>query len=497
MRQGVGIEDYAAVDFEGIRGIWTLPAVVNGMDVDGPSVDGVLVLGLIERTVFLEMDRDGGLEAVDTVAGLIDNEETIALKEVDGKIIQITTEQILVTQHSSKLASLPGKVSAAQITDSNILVSSGRNMTLLSLECQVIQQWTLSDEITCLDIQGDSIVVGLWNSSVQLISLSANSITMVDSQLSAPARSVVLTDLLDVPTLLIGSRDGTLTTYSLLPSSPASDKKTVSLGTQPLRLFPLSTSTSKLIFAASDRPTLIHASTKRDGSRKLVLSALSLRDVLSLTPLQHPAYPEALVVATKEGFRIGKMDQMSRLQVRSVGMPGGELPRRIARIDTHELSNTSIPGTGVVGVISLKISLDYDGSERTEGYLRVWDEDSWQCTSPPESKLTLGIDVIKFPPNDLPQAISALDLMNVSTDEKQKYFVVGSAVEISIEDEPKEGWIRVYEIIEQGGRRRLHACAEVKVAGSVYCVDECDGKLICGVGSTVTHPQSSLLSDRI
>jgi hypothetical protein len=132
--------------------------------------------------------------------------------------------------------------------------------------------------------------------------------------------------------------------------------------------------------------------------------------------------------------------------------------------------------------------LDYDASERTEGYLRVWDEDSWQCTSPPEAgrKLTLGIDMIKFSPNDLPQAISALDLMNVSTDEKQKYFVVGSAVEISIEDEPKEGWIRVDEIIEQGGRRRLHACAEVKVAGSVYCVDECDGKLICGVGSTVT-----------
>src|SRR5579859_894800 len=104
--------------------------------------------------------------------------------------------------------------------------------------------------------------------------------------------------------------------------------------------------------------------------------------------------------------------------------------------------------------------------------------------------LILGIDVIKFPPNDLPQAISAVELMNVSTDEKQKYFVVGSAVEISIEDEPKEGWIRVYEISEQGGRRRLHACAEGKVMGSVYCVDECDGKLICGVGSTVTPPPS-------
>ena len=112
-------------------------------------------------------------------------------------------------------------------------------------------------------------------------------------------------------------------------------------------------------------------------------------------------------------------------------------------------------------------------------------------------ELTLGIDVVKLPPTDLPQAISALELMNVSTDEKQKYFVVGSAIEI-LEDEPTEGWIRVYEIIEQGGRRRLHACAEVKVSGSVYCVDECDGKLICGVGSTVIPPppRFPFLSDR-
>ena len=75
--------------------------------------------------------------------------------------------------------------------------------------------------------------------------------------------------------------------------------------------------------------------------------------------------------------------------------------------------------------------------------------------------------------------------MNVSTDEKKSYFVVGTAVEVSTEDEPKEGYIRVYEIDEIGGRQRLNQCAEIQVAGSVYCVDECDGKLVCGVGSTV------------
>ena len=110
----------------------------------------------------------------------------------------------------------------------------------------------------------------------------------------------------------------------------------------------------------------------------------------------------------------------------------------------------------------------------------------------------VGVDVVKMPLDDLPQAISACELVNVSTDEKGWYFIVGSAVEISTEDEPKEGFIRVFEVMETGGRRRLNKCAEIKVEGSVYCVDQCDGKLICGVGSTVpSHFLYHLLTNEI
>jgi DNA damage-binding protein 1 len=378
VRQGVGIEDYAAVDFEGIRGVWTL-ANYDAMEIDGPTRDGVLVLSLIERTVFLEMDTEGGLEAIEGFAKLIDSEETIALKQIGEKIIQVTTEQIHISTQGVKTAGYPGKISAAQITDNQILISSGRNMRLLSFDCKIIQEWTLQEEITCLDIHGNLIAIGLWNSTVQLISLPTNTSTYLESPLSAPARSIIITTIFPTQTLLIGSRDGTLTTYTLPLTSPPTDKKTVSLGTQPLRLFPLSTPSRSFVFASSDRPTLIHVTPNHDGAQKLVLSALSIRDVLSLTPLQHPAYPNSLVIATKEGFRIGKMDQISRLQVRSVDMPNGELPRRIARIDAPPPRGAS----GVVGVVSLRIVFDVDGSERTEGYLRAWDEDSWQCTSSP------------------------------------------------------------------------------------------------------------------
>ena len=356
----------------------------------GGGRDNLLVLGLIERTVFLEMDEEGGLEAVERAGGLIDSEETIALKQVGAVIVQVTTNQILITENGSRKAGRKGKISTAQITDNRILLSLGRELVLFNFQCDVIAQWTLQEEITCLDIFDRTIALGLWNSTVQLISLENGVTTQLDWPLSAPARTIVLSDILpNQTTLLIGSRDGTLTTYTLPLQGPPADRKSVSLGTQPLRLFPL----KNLIFASSDRPTLLHLPSRpQNTAKKLILSALSIRDVLSLTPLTHPAYPDALVMATKEGFRIGKMDHMARLQVRSVGMPNGELPRRIARLEVAR--GGSAGETGVVGVISLRSGVDLDGSETAEGFFRVWDEDSWQCISPPTRLLSGSMSIL-------------------------------------------------------------------------------------------------------
>ena len=205
---------------------------------------------------------------MESVAGLISDEETIALKKIDGRIIQGTIEQVHVIQ-DVKVTNFQRKVSGMQITDTQILISSGRNMFLLTLDCKVIRPWTMTtlpEEITCLDINNDTIALGLWNGSVPLISFSTNAMTQIDT-LSIPARSIVLTYILPTQTLLIGSRDGTITTYSRPLSSP-SDKKAVYIGTQSLRLFPLTTPFRNLIFATSNNLTLLHVPFKRNGTWK-------------------------------------------------------------------------------------------------------------------------------------------------------------------------------------------------------------------------------------
>jgi CPSF A subunit region len=114
-------------------------------------------------------------------------------------------------------------------------------------------------------------------------------------------------------------------------------------------------------------------------------------------------------------------------------------------------------------------------------------------TPPFSGLLTVGIDCVRMEGNNLPQAVAACALVNVSTDEKKSYFVVGTAVEASELDEPKEGYVQVYEVGEVGGRLRVDRVVEIKVPGSVFCVDECDGKLVCGIGSTVRSPPFSLV----
>lgn len=78
-------------------------------------------------------------------------------------------------------------------------------------------------------------------------------------------------------------------TYSLLAqgSSLLTEKKKVSLGTQPTVLRRFKTQSTSNVFACSDRPTVIFSSTK-----KLVFSNVNLREVKHMCPLNAEAYPD-------------------------------------------------------------------------------------------------------------------------------------------------------------------------------------------------------------
>ena len=75
------------------------------------------------------------------------------------------------------------------------------------------------------------------------------------------------------------------------------EKKKVTLGTQPTVLRKFKTRSTTNVFACSDRPTVIYSSTQ-----KLVFSNVNLREVKHMCPLNAEAYPDSLALATGEIF---------------------------------------------------------------------------------------------------------------------------------------------------------------------------------------------------
>ena len=80
------------------------------------------------------------------------------------------------------------------------------------------------------------------------------------------------------------------------------EKKKVTLGTQPTVLRKFKTRSTTNVFACSDRPTVIYSSTQ-----KLVFSNVNLREVKHMCPLNAEAYPDSLALATDSTVTIGKV----------------------------------------------------------------------------------------------------------------------------------------------------------------------------------------------
>ncbi len=77
-------------------------------------------------------------------------------------------------------------------------------------------------------------------------------------------RSILLADFEGMQYLLCALGDGRLSSFTLTPKTGMlHDRKTLSLGTKPITLRAFRSSGTSHVFAASDRPTVIHSSNKK------------------------------------------------------------------------------------------------------------------------------------------------------------------------------------------------------------------------------------------
>lgn len=95
------------------------------------------------------------------------------------------------------------------------------------------------------------------------------------------------------PTSPIWTHSWTLVFPSFLPPSGAlSERKKVTLGTQPTVLRTFRSLSTSNVFACSDRPTVIYSS-----NHKLVFSNVNLKEVNYMCPLNSEGYPDRSAAA--------------------------------------------------------------------------------------------------------------------------------------------------------------------------------------------------------
>ncbi|KAJ8252016.1 hypothetical protein COCON_G00213280 [Conger conger] len=498
IRNGIGIHEHASIDLPGIKGLWPLRSEA------GRETDDMLVLSFVGQTRVLMLS---GEEVEETeLPGFVDNQQTFYCGNVTHQqLIQITSGSVrLVMQETKALVSewkepQGRNISVAACNSTQVVLAVGRVLYYLEIhrgELKQISSTEMEHEVACLDITplgegGESplCAVGLWTDIsariLKLPSFSALHKEMLGGEIIP--RSILMTTFEGSHYLLCALGDGALFYFGLdLQTGVLSERKKVTLGTQPTVLRTFRSLSTSNVFACSDRPTVIYSS-----NHKLVFSNVNLKEVNYMCPLNSEGYPDSLALANNSTLTIGTIDEIQKLHIRTV--PLYESPRRICY---QEMSQC-------FGVLSSRVEMQ-DASGATAA-VRPSASTQALSSSVSSSKLfpsstslhetsfgeevevhsLLVVDQHTFEvlhAHQFLQSEYALSMVSCRLGrDPSVYFIVGTAMVYPEEAEPKQGRIIVFHYTDG----KLQTVAEKEVKGAVYSMVEFNGKLLASINSTV------------
>uniref|UniRef100_A0A8C7VJ42 DNA damage-binding protein 1 n=1 Tax=Oncorhynchus mykiss TaxID=8022 RepID=A0A8C7VJ42_ONCMY len=498
IRNGIGIHEHASIDLPGIKGLWPLRSEA------GRETDDMLVLSFVGQTRVLMLS---GEEVEETeLPGFVDNLQTFYCGNVaHQQLIQITSGGVrLVRQDSKALVSewkepLGRNISVAACNSSQVVLAVGRALyylQILSGELKQISTVEMEHEVACLDITplgegGESplCAVGLWTDiSARVLKLpcfTALHKEMLGGEIIP--RSILMTTFEGGYYLLCALGDGALFYFGLdLTTGVLSERKKVTLGTQPTVLRTFRSLSTSNVFACSDRPTVIYSS-----NHKLVFSNVNLKEVNYMCPLNSEGYPDSLALANNSTLTIGTIDEIQKLHIRTV--PLYESPRRIcyqevsqcfgvlsSRVEMQDASGTTaaVRPSASTQALSSSVSSSKLFPSSTSPHETSFGEEV-------EVHSLLVVDQHTFEvlhAHQFLQSEYALSMVSCRLGrDPAVYFIVGTAMVYPEEAEPKQGRIIVFHYTDG----KLQTVAEKEVKGAVYSMVEFNGKLLASINSTV------------
>eukprot|EP00042_Codosiga_hollandica_P058516 m.883598 g.883598 ORF g.883598 m.883598 type:complete len:1092 (+) comp59884_c0_seq2:68-3343(+) len=458
IRNGIGILEGATLDMPSLQGIWAL------RHQEATPKHDLLALSFLDQTAFLAINGEE-LEGV-SIEGASSTTATLFCGNVSPlHWTQVSESSVrLISCSTGTLAGewIPPNgrpISSCAAAGSLLLVASAADLFLLDLSDNIVlvTSAVLQQEISCVDLQIASegrpeyAAVGLWTDlTVRLLRIpSLEEISQLALGGTVIARSLALTEFDGVRYLLTALGDGSLQHTVISPASyDFGESKKVTLALQPieLRRFPHNGSTH--VFASSDRPCVIYSNHKQ-----LLFSSVNVQEVKRVCALDAEAFPNSLVLVNSTGLTIGKIDEIQKLQIDSV--PLGESPLRVA----HQASSQTI----------CVATLDESRSTETcEGasYLRLFNSFTFER-----------LDSVALKAQESPSCIISCSLAETP------YFVVGTAIVNSQEDEPSVGFISVYSVVDA----RLHLEFTIETAGAPNTISPFRDGIAVGVRSKLVY----------
>ncbi|WVZ99800.1 hypothetical protein U9M48_045048 [Paspalum notatum var. saurae] len=463
VRNGIGINEQASVELQGIKGLWSLKSSFND------PYDMYLVVSFISETRFLAMNMEDELEETEIEGFDAQTQTLFCQNAINDLLIQVTANSVLLVSCTSRElvdqwnAPAGFSVNVASANASQVLLATGGGH-LVYLEIRdnkliEVKHAQLEHEISCLDLNpiGDNpqysslAAVGMWTDiSVRIFSLpDLELIRKENLGGEIVPRSVLLCTLEGVSYLLCALGDGNLFSFLLNASTgELTDKKKVSLGTQPISLRTFSSKGTTHVFASSDRPTVIYSSNK-----KLLYSNVNLKEVNHMCPFNTAAFPDSLAIAKEGELSIGTIDDIQKLHIRTI--PLKEQARRICH---QEQSRT-------LAFCSFKYN-QTSMEESESHYIRLLDHQTFEFLSI----------------YTLDQYECGCSIISCSfADDNNVYYCVGTAYVLPEENEPSKGRILVFAV-EDG---RLQLIVEKETKGAVYSLNAFNGKLLAAINQKI------------
>ncbi|KAG0183044.1 DNA damage-binding protein 1a [Apophysomyces sp. BC1034] len=463
IRNGVGLNELAAIEISGVKGIWALrPSFME-------KHDDMLIISFINQTCLLQL-RDTAMKRLDSYSGFALDKRTLAAANVmDNFVLQVTDSSVRLMDSRIEGCLLDewfpdnqARITVATINPSQCVVSIGygRLVALQIIDKQLVKigATQLDQEVSCIDItpidplmplQSSVIAVGVWNEiGVRLLSLpSLKVIAQETLGGTVMPRSILMAKFEDVCYLLVALGDGQFYNFKLdSRQGRLWDEKRSFLGKLPISLGTFTSNGTTHVFAASDKPSVIHS-----RNQKLIYSNVNLKEVRCVTSFNSLSFPDAIALTTKDCLVIGQMEEIQKLHITKIQTIDSPL-----RITYQESSRT-------FGITTETLNSQPYSESVVMGAFEVLDDQSFSV-----------LDRIYFKHFERPLTIATVKF----NDDPNDYYILGTGVESDHYESYSIGRILVFSVTEQ---RTLSLISQIETDGMVEAVRPFRGKLLASI----------------